>query len=516
MGAILENILIGLKEVAAFDIIGMIFLGVLIGSVFGLIPGLTATMAVAVLSPLTLTLDPLLAIPFLIGVYRGGLWGGVVTAVLLGVPGTAANVPTLLDGHPLARKGYPQTAMRSALYGSVMGAVFASLLLFTLVGPVASAALEIGSPELFGLMFFSLTLVSFLSGRHIAKGWLAAGLGLGVSMIGLDPIIGTPRFTFGVSELLGGVEIIPMVIGLFAISEIALQIEARLMKDQGVALARSADIQRQPDDQIKWRTVIRRYWRTILQASATGAFIGVLPGIGSETSPWISYTIAKRTSKRGANFGKGEPEGVVATEVSNDAVVGAAFIPLLVFGIPGDLPLAVMLGAFLAQGLRPGPSLFRDQPEVMYGIVAAVLVSSLALYVLGRLTISTFARVLDTPKWVLYPAILVISIAGAFANENTVFDVYVMAFFGIVGYLFRRTGVPLAPFILAFVLGPRVEQAFRESLLLDTSIGVFFSSPLSSALVIAALLVLVLSPIGRNRLAGAEALSDVEPISDVE
>lgn len=516
MSGILENILIGLREVAAFDIIAMICLGVLIGSVFGLIPGLTATMGVAVLSPLTFTLDPLLAIPFLIGVYRGGLWGGVMTAVLIGVPGTAANVPTLLDGHPLARKGYPQTAMRVALYGSVLGAVFASILLFTLVGPVASAALEIGSPELFGLMFFSLTLVSYISGRRLSKGWAAAGLGLLVSMIGIDPIIGRPRLTFGISHLLGGVEIIPMVIGLFAISEIALQIEARLVKNEGVSLARSEEIRRQPDDHIKWRTVIRRYWQTILQSSATGALIGVLPGIGSETSPWISYTIARRTSKRGSNFGQGEPEGVVATEVSNDAVIGAAFIPLLVFGIPGDLPLAVMLGALLAQGLRPGPALFRDQPEVMYGIVAAVLVSSLALYVFGRFTIATFARVLDTPKWLLYPTILVISMAGAFANENTVFDVYVMAVFGVIGYLFRRTGVPLAPFILAFVLGPRVELAFRESLLIDTSIGVFFSSPLSSVLVSASLLVLVLSLIQRGRRAGSDVLSDVEPSSDVE
>lgn len=513
---LIDNILLGLGQIATFEIIGIIFLGVLIGSFFGLIPGLTATMGVAVLSPLTFVLEPLLAIPFLIGVYRGGLWGGVITAALLGVPGSAANVPTLLDAHPLALKGYPQTALRTALYGSVLGAVFASILLFTLVGPVASVALQVGSPELFGLMFFSLTLVSYISGARLSKGWAAAGLGLLVSMVGIDPIVGTPRFTFGVSEFLGGIPIIPMVIGLFAISEVALQLEARLAQDRGTLLSRSVEIVRKPDDYIRWRTVIRRYWITILQSSFTGSVIGVLPGVGSETSPWISYTIAKRTSKRGSNFGKGEPEGIVATEVSNDAVVGAAFIPLLVFGIPGDLPLAVMLGALMAQGLRPGPSLFREQPEIMYGIVAAVLVSSLALYVLGRFTISTFARVLDVPKWILYPGILSISVAGAFANENAIFGVYVMAAFGLVGYLFRRTGFPLPPFLLAFVLGPRVETAFRETLLLDTSVGAFFSSSLSSILIVVSVLVIVLSVLQRGRRPGSDVLGEYEALSDVE
>lgn len=494
----------------------MILLGVLIGSFFGLIPGLTATMAIAVLSPLTFVLEPLLAIPFLIGVYRGGLWGGVITATLIGVPGTVVNIPTLLDAHPLALKGYPQTALRVALYGSVVGAVFASILLFTLVGPVASAALRIGSPELFGLMFFSLTLVSYISGARLSKGWAAAGLGLIVSMVGLDPIVGTPRFTFGVSELLGGIPIIPMVIGLFAISEIALQMEARLAQDRGTLLSRSVEIVRKPDDHIKWRTVFRRYWITIIQSSFTGSVIGVLPGVGSETSPWISYTLAKRLSKNGSNFGKGEPEGIIASEVSSDAVVGSAFVPLLIFGIPGDLPLAVMLGALMAQGLRPGPHLFNEQPEVMYGIVAAVLMSSLALYVLGRFTISTFSRVLDVPKWVLYPGILSISVAGAFANENAIIGIYVMAAFGLIGYLFRRTGFPVAPFILAFVLGPRVETAFRESLLLDTSVSAFFSSSISSVLIVLSVFVVVLSALQSGRRPGSDVMGDHMPLKDVE
>lgn len=517
MANIFGNIVLGLQQVASPSILLAVALGVLVGLVFGSVPGLTATMGVAVLSPLTLTLEPLIAIPFLIGVYRGGLYGGVVTSVTVGVPGTPSNVPTLLDGYPLARKGYPQVAMHTALCGSVVGAVIAALLLFTLVEPVASFALDVGQPEIFALLLFSISLVSFLSGRRLSKGWLSASLGLAVALVGIDPIVGLPRFTFGISALSGGIAIIPMVIGLFAISELAIQLEGHVSKRQAQKGADGSESEggaaRRPDDRTSLAVVVRRYWQTIVSSSAIGSFIGLLPGIGSETSPWLSYSLAKRISKRKDNFGRGEPEGVVAAEVSNDAVVGSAFIPLLIFGIPGDLPLAVMLGVFLAQGLRPGPNLFDTHPETIYGIVATVLISSVFLYLIGRPLSKIFSRIVVLPSWLLFPSIGVLCLAGAYATNNTVFDVSVMALFGVVGYLMRKMGVPLAPMVLAYVLGPRLELAFRRSLLLDPSPTTFLSSPMSVALLIAtaALFIAAVRPRKKQRQS-----SEFQPRSEID
>ena len=487
------NILLGLEQIADPQIILMIAFGVVVGLVFGALPGLTATMAIALVAPLTFALEPLLALPFLVGVYRGGLYGGVFSAVLLGVPGTPANVPTMLDGYEMAKQGYPRSALQYSLFGSVAGALFSSVLLFTIITPAARLALAIGSPEIFALLLFSMTLVTYISGARLPKGLLAAAIGMFLGMVGLDPVVGAPRFTFGHVGLTAGVPIIAMFIGLFAIPELIALVEQRARelysRSESAATAPVRATFSAPDDSIRLRDVVRHYCRRILVSAGIGAFIGVLPGIGSETSPWLAYAAAKK-GKHGDNLGKGEPEGIIASEVANDAVVGAAFTPLLAFGIPGDLPLAVMLGALMAQGLRPGPALVRNNPEVLFGIVAAVFASSVLLYVIVRPLAGVITEVVRIPTWVLAPLILGLSVAGSFGVNNRAFDLWVMVVFGAVGYVMRKTAIPLAPLVLAFVLSPTLETSFRESLLLEQNFSVFLESPLALALFLLSALVI--------------------------
>lgn len=490
---VFDNIVFGLSQIADVRIILTIALGVALGVVFGALPGLTVTMAVALMAPLTFDMSPLIALPFLVGIYRGGLHGGVISAIMIGVPGTPANVPTVLDGYELAKRGYPQSALRYALFASVMGAIISSALLFTLITPASRLALAFGSPEVFTLILFSMTLVTYISGSTLAKGLLAAAGGMFLSTIGLDPVVGTPRFAFGSVSLTAGIPIIAMFIGLFAIPELVGFVEQRVRERSGTTSERDAVVRATfsaPDDNVLFRDVFRLYWRRILISAGIGSFIGVLPGIGSETSPWLSYAAAKR-GKNGKNFGTGEPEGIIAPEVANDAVVGAAFVPTLAFGIPGDLPLAVMLGALMAQGIRPGPALVRDNPEVLFGIVASVFASSILLYIIVRPLTRYAKMIVAVPSTILTPLILGLCVAGAFGVSNRPFDLWIVVVFGFIGYVMRKSGIPLAPLVLAFVLGNKFETSFRESMMLEQNFSVFTSSPF--ALVMIALSVLVIA-----------------------
>lgn len=505
----IDNVIFGLSQIADVRVILVIALGVAIGVVFGALPGLTATMAVALIAPLTFDLTPLIALPFLVGVYRGGLHGGVITSIMIGVPGTPANVPTIIDGYAMAKRGYPQSALRYALFSSVAGALIASVLLFTLITPASRLALAFGSPEIFALILFSMTLVTYISGANLAKGLLAAGAGMFIGSIGLDPVVGTPRFTFGVTGLTAGIPIIAMFIGLFALPELMSFVEQRVREKTGKTAETDEAVRATfsaPDDNILLRDVLRLYWRRILASAGIGSFIGVLPGIGSETSPWLSYAAAKR-GKNGENLGNGDPEGVVASEVANDAVVGAAFVPTLAFGIPGDLPLAVMLGAIMAQGIRPGPALVRDNPEVLFGIVASVFASSILLYLIVRPLTKYVKLLVEIPTSALTPIILGLCVAGAFGVNNRPFDLWVMVFFGLVGYAMRKSGVPLAPMVLAFVLSKSFETAFRESMMLERNFSVFTSSPSAMTMIALSIIVIVSSVIvdSRRRAKDAEA-----------
>jgi len=425
---VLDQLLQATATVLRWDALAMIVVGNILGIVIGALPGLTATMGMAIFSPLTFFMPPLVGIPFLLGLYKGGTYGGSISAILLGTPGTASNAATVMDGYPMAQQGRGGKALKTAIYASTIGDFFSDIVLVAAAGPLAAIALQFGPPEFFALILFSLTVIASLAGRSLAKGLISAFLGVLLALIGIDPVSGASRFTFGIGDLRGGITFIPLMIGLFGLSEILVQV-SRTSEALTVLGAKEDPAA----NRVTFREILTGYWRTVIRSCLVGSALGALPGIGAETSCWVAYGMAKRASRHPDRFGKGEIEGVIAPEVGNNAVCGATLVPLLTFGIPGDVVTAVMMGAFIAQGLRPGPLLFRDHLDVIYGIYIALFLASLAMFLVAVLTIGLWVKVLQVPRSILYPVILMLCVAGSYAINSSLFDVAMMVFFGVVG-----------------------------------------------------------------------------------
>ena len=477
----LENLYQGLLFVASVESIAAALLGLAAGILIGALPGLTATMAVAVLTPFTFFMEAVVGIPFLLGVYKGAIYGGSIPAILINTPGTAAAAATALDGNALARKGQGRRALEMSLYASVIADLLATIVLIMVAGPLAAIAIKFGPPELAMLFAFSLTMIAAVSGNSLVKGLISAALGILLACVGLDPMSGYQRFTFGVTDLIAGVSLVPLLIGMFALSEILIQVENRgthyKAEDPGRARATLLDLQHSLP--------------TILRSTGIGTFLGALPGLGAEISCWIAYGVAKRRAKRPEDFGKGSIEGVAAAEAGNNAVCPAALIPMMVFGIPGDTITAVLLGAFMAQGLLPGPLLFVNHGEVLYGLFVLLLVTNVMLLVFGYFSIRHIARIIMIPQGLLLPSVTALCFTGAFAVNSSFFDVLIMVVGGISGYFMRKTGIPIPPLVISMLLAPRFENALRQSLILsDRDFSIFVTRPISAA--ITALLVLSL------------------------
>jgi putative tricarboxylic transport membrane protein len=465
-----------------------IFVGTAIGVIIGALPGLTATMGMALLSPFTFFFPPTIGIPFLIGLYKGGTFGGSISAVLIGTPGTASNAATMLDGYALAKKGEGPRALSLALWASVFGDLVGTLALVVGAPMLAAFALRFGSPEFFALTVFSLTLVCYVSGASLAKGLLAASIGMTMALVGTDPIGGSQRFTFGVQDLSAGIGVIPLAIGLFGLSEVLVQLTGYRAKDIVAPLRNTAFPIRLALAELKL------YPRTILRSSFIGTGIGALPGVGAETSNWVAYGMAKRASRDPGSFGKGNVEGVIAPEVAANAVCGAAMVPMLVFGIPGDIVTAIMMGALIAQGLQPGPSLIADNAPVFYSLFISMFFAMLALAIVGYFAVRYAGKILSAPKPLLFSVVTVLCFAGTYAVNASVFDVGLMVGFGVLGWLMRQFGVPIAPLVLAFILSRLVEDSLRRTLIQsDGSLMVFIERPI--ALVFLVLTVLTLGSI---------------------
>ncbi|MFK7837552.1 MAG: tripartite tricarboxylate transporter permease [Sulfitobacter sp.] len=455
------------------------FVGLLAGIVVGGLPGLTATMAVAVLAPFTFMMDTLIGLPFLLGVYKGAIYAGSIPAILINTPGTAAAAATAADGHAMAQTGKGRQALEISLYASVIADFLATLVLIAVAAPLASVAIKVGSPEFTLLYAIALTMVAAVSGGDMLKGMFAATLGVMVSLIGLDPMSGAQRYTFGTTVLLGGISLIPLLIGMFALSEILLRAEAgvRGQSTANLDLVRAA--KRLPLSRL------RGLMPTILRSTGIGTTLGTLPGLGAEISCWVSYGIARRLSKNPERFGKGAPEGVAAAEAGNNAVCPAALIPMTVFGIPGDTITAVLLGAFMAQGLTPGPLMFAREPETIYAIFAFLLVSNVMLLFIGLWAIRYMQRIVLIPDALLYPAVAAFCFAGAYAVNNAAFDIVIMLFGGALGYGMRKVGMPIAPFVIGVLLAPGLENALRQSLAASRgSLWIFVEKPAALVLLI--------------------------------
>lgn len=444
----------------------IIGIGVAVGTMIGAIPGMTTPMGVALALPFTFSLPPVTGILLLLGVYKGGLYGGSITAILIKTPGTPAAACTVLDGYPLSRKGHARKALDIALYSSCTADFISNLSLIFFAGVLASFALRFGPPEFFTLIVFSLTIIAGVSGSSLAKGILSACLGLMLATVGLDLIYGTERFIFGDYRLMGGLNFIPVLIGLFALPEIINQAARNVLSEP------------EPRQNLGTGASLSEYLgvlKSIIRGSFFGVILGAIPGIGGAPAAFLSYSEARRTSKKRENFGKGELEGVAAAEAGNNGVAGATMIPLLALGIPGDVITAVILGAFMMHGLRPGPILFEQNLPMIYALFVGIMLSSLYLLVVGKVAIRIFSRIATIPNRILYPVVFVLCVFGAYAVNNNLFDILVMLAMGIVGYVMLRLDIPVAPFLISFVLGPLLEDNFRQSLLIgDGDYAVFF------------------------------------------
>ncbi|MBW1972855.1 MAG: tripartite tricarboxylate transporter permease, partial [Deltaproteobacteria bacterium] len=457
-------------------------LGITVGIIIGAIPGMTATMATALLVPLTFGMQPIPAIAMLLGVYKGGIYGGSISAILINTPGTPAASATVLDGYPMAQKGQAMKALKMALYASVMADSMSDIILILVAPPLAAIALRFGPPEVFSLVLFALTIIATVSGASLLKGLIAAAFGILFSTIGMDPIAGTPRFSFGYVDMIKGVGLIPMLIGLFAISEVLIQLEKKISDEiKDIRVKESAN----PDDNRVTASEMKRCLRTIFRGTGIGTFLGAIPGIGSTLAAFLNYGMAQKASKHPEKFGKGEIEGVAAAESGNSAVCGATLIPLLSLGIPGDIVTAVLLGAFMIQGLAPGPLLFKEHSDIIYALFVGLMVCNLGNLVIGSIGIRFFAKVLKVPSRILYPLILILCFVGTFAVNNSLFDVGAMFSFGLIGYIMRKFDYPLAPLLIAFVLGPMIETALRQGLIMsDGSFIIFLQRPISLSFLI--------------------------------
>jgi len=461
--------------------------GVTIGILVGAIPGLTATMAVSVAVPLTFVLDPVLGISFLIGVYKGAIYGGSIPAILLNIPGTPAAAATTMDGFPLAQKGQAGKGLKMALYASVIADTFSDLVLILVAAPIASIALLFGPPEYFALMLFALTIIGMVSGDNMIKGLLAGAMGLLLATIGMDVMGSTPRFAFGSLNLQGGIPFIPMMIGIFGFSEVLVQTEARRERISNIEIGDRHD----PNNRVSGKEM-RSCVKTIFRGGVIGTIIGCIPGIGQSIAAYLNYSEAKRTSKHPEEFGKGSLEGIAASESGNNAVDGATLIPLLTLGIPGDVVTGILLGAFMMQGLTPGPMLFERNAAIVYGIFIGLLLANVLLFFIAIAGIRWFAKVTTMPISILLPMITVLCVIGSYAIENSFFHVFTMLFFGFVGFLMRKVDIPIPPFAIAFLLSEMVESNFRRSLLMsEGSYGIFFKSPISAAFLILTAVVII-------------------------
>lgn len=484
----------GLVAIANPASLGMILLGTIAGVVVGAIPGLTTSMAMALAVPVTFFMPPLLGIPFLVGLYKGGVYGGSIPAILIATPGTGAAVATVLDGYPLARKGKGKLALHTALYASVMGDLLSDIFFIFFIAQLVLLARYFGPPEYFAIFVFSLMIISVTAGKSPAKGLLSAALGLLLSVVGTDTA-GQWRFTFGIVELASGFAFVPLLIGLFAFSVI---IENIVNSDeQNRAVITSGSSRGLSFAQMKFLLP------TILRSTGIGILIGAIPGIGQPVAAMLGYSTAQRFSKTPEEFGKGSLEGIAGAEAGNNAVNGPSLIPLLTFGIPGDIITSVMLGAFIAQGLRPGADLFVNHGDTMYAILMGMVLANFMVVIVGLAIAGQVARVVNLPRYFLLPSVAALAVIGAYAVNNSVFDVGVMAVFGFVGYVMRRQQIPMAPLVITLLLSHEMENSLIRSMIIFRGdlLG-FFDRPIALGLLTLTLVLIGLSLFGTLRRRG--------------
>ena len=468
----LETLSMAFNPVTLFTI----FVGVAAGISIGAMPGLTSTMGIALLMPLTFAMEPHIGIMLLIGEFIGAIYGGSITAILINTPGTPSAAATVLDGYPFTRRGESGRAIGISTVASFGGGIISGILLIFVAHIIASVALKFSAPETFALAFFGISIISSVSGKSLIKGLLSGCIGLILSLVGIDNITGFTRFAFGTTFLMGGFSFIPVMVGLFAMSQCFLNIEDIEQKNTLTQKITRA---------LPTLQDIKTIWKTILRGGLTGTFIGAMPGAGGDISAFISYDMERRFSKHPQLFGTGIPEGIAAPESSNNGTTGGALIPLLTLGIPGDSNTAVMLGALMIHNLIPGPMLFVQQAATVNTLFIGFMVANIFMLILGLSGIRLFVRIVQIPSRILIPIIIVLCILGSFAINNNFLDVVVMLVAGFFGYILIKGGFPLSPIVLALILGPMAEGNLRRSLVMSQGNPIIFiERPIAAAFIV--------------------------------
>jgi len=483
----MENILLSFETILNFQTLITLLIGVTVGIIIGSIPGFTITMGVALTLPFSFGMDPVNGIALMMGVQVGGSSGGLITACLLGIPGTPSAMATTFDGHPMSRKGQSGKALAIGLWSSFVGTAIAGVILVFATPLLAEWALDFGPWEMTALMLFGVSAIAGLSPGSLVKGLLAGALGIMFSLVGMDPLMGVQRFTYGVSDLLSGFDFLPVLIGVFAFSQ--------LMEDiKNPPDPFSIDSEKNVSYSIF--KVIKDLWRSklnVIRSSLIGTLVGILPAAGGSIANILSYDVAKKFSKKSDKFGKGEPDGVIAAESANNSSIGGALVPMLAFGIPGDAVTAMMLGALLVHGIQPGPLLMQNQPVLVYSVFISLFIAAFLMLLVQSFGIKGFLKINNVPQHYLVPIILMLCVLGSFAINNRTFDVVVLFLFGIIGFWMKTNKFPLPPFILGIILGPMLEENLRQAISLSTDMSLFFTRPISAVLIIMAIASMVYS-----------------------
>ena len=465
-----ENLSYMIAPILSSKLLIILFLGTLFGLILGVLPGLGPTTGGALILPFTITLDPLSAIVLLTAIYCAGTYGGAITAVLINTPGTPAAAATCLDGYPLAQKGEAGRALGMATFGSAFGGLFSVVVLVLFAPILANIAYEFGQPEYFALAIFGLTMLASIGEGSPIKNLIAGAFGILLSTVGKDVMASIDRFTFGVNELTEGIGFIPVVVGMFAMSELLVQ--SNLTNQIFERIAMKAVRLPSKDD-------FKYCFNTILRSSGIGSFIGILPAEGGTVASLIGYSEAKRWSKKPEEFGKGAIDGIAGAETANNAATGGAMVPTLALGIPGSATTAVILTGLIIHGLRPGPDLFKEQPEFLYGIFGAMFFANILFFIFGFFGAKIFARITLIPNRLLWPMIFTLSVCGTYSLNQSYTDVFLMIGFGIIGYVMRKFGFSVVPVIIGLILGQLVELTLRQSLVIfDGDWTLFFTRPI--------------------------------------
>lgn len=493
-----DPILTALPLVFSPKVLIAMLAGTVVGIVVGALPGLSATMGIAVLIPLTFTMSPLVALGMIAGIYNGAMYGGAIPAILLRIPGTPAGIATVFDGYPMAQQGRADLALRIALVSSALGSLVSAICLLLFAPPLASLSLMFGPAEFFWLAIFGLTCIAVLLSSNPVKGLLSACFGFILGMVGIDSMTGNERFTFDTLHLVGGLDIILVLTGLYAIPP------ALLLAEQALSI-RSEDLRVSGEGQhFRWRSLVP----TWIRSSIIGVIIGIVPGAGGNIASLLAWNETRRVSREPERFGKGAPEGVAAAECANNADTAAALIPALTLGVPGNAVAAVILGALLVHGMRPGPALFRETADVTYGFMLAMAVTAVMMFVVGRLGAKLFVNVLRLSPLLLAPMIVSLTVIGVYTIGNSLIDVWIMLALGGIGYLMEKLDIPAAPAVLAIILGPMAESELRRALLIGRGdVSILWSSTIS-LLLFALTLLVVAAPLVR-RVRGRKPAGDI-------